>query len=80
MARQGIGPHCSEVTRTTKRLDYCMILPAPAIYLTMDFWTSRQAHEKFMASHAAAYESLDAVGKELTLRERKIGFYEKVDL
>ena len=57
-----------------------MILPAPAIYLTMDFWTSRQAHEKFMASHAAAYESLDAVGKELTLRERKIGFYEKVDL
>lgn len=51
----------------------------PAIYLTLDFWTSQQAHEKFMASHAAAYEELDAVGKELTLRERKIGWYERVD-
>ena len=45
----------------------------PAIYLTMDFWTS------FMGSHAAAYGSLDAVGKELTLRERKIGWYKRVD-
>ena len=50
-----------------------------AIYLTLDFWTSRQAYEKFMASHAAAYGELDAGGKELTLRERKIGWYERVD-
>lgn len=51
----------------------------PAIYLTLDFWTSLQAYEKFMASHAATYKSLDAVGEELTLWERKIGWYKRVD-
>ena len=50
----------------------------PAIYLTMDFWTSRRAYEEFMASHAAAYQRLDAAGEKLTLGERKIGGYEQV--
>lgn len=50
----------------------------PATYFTLDFWTSRQAYEKFMAPHAAGYEELDAVGEELTLRERKIGWYESL--
>ena len=54
-------------------------LNRPATYLTMDFWASRQAYESFMASHAAEYERLDADGEELTLRERKIGWFEKVD-
>ena len=54
-------------------------LEHPAIYLTLDFWASRQAHESFMATHAAEYEELDAAGEELTLRERKIGWFEEVD-
>jgi hypothetical protein len=52
----------------------------PAIYLTLeDFRVSRQAHERFMASHAAEYEKLDAAGEKLTLSERKIGWFESVD-
>jgi heme-degrading monooxygenase HmoA len=51
----------------------------PAIYLTLDFWASRLAYEKFLATHAAEYKKLDAAGKELVLRERKIGWHEQVD-
>jgi len=51
----------------------------PAIFLTLDFWTSRQAYENFMASHAAEHERLDAVGEELTRYERKIGWFESVE-
>lgn len=51
----------------------------PAIFLTLDFWTSRQAYERFIASHAAEYQRLDAVGEELTRRERKIGWFESVE-
>ncbi|HEY6944411.1 MAG TPA: hypothetical protein VI431_04665 [Candidatus Acidoferrum sp.] len=51
----------------------------PAIYLTLDFWASRQAYETFMETHAAEYEQLDAAVEELTLRERKIGSFEQVD-
>jgi heme-degrading monooxygenase HmoA len=49
-----------------------------AIYLTMDFWNSRQAYERFMESHAAEYKELDAANESLTLGERKIGWYEIV--
>jgi hypothetical protein len=55
-------------------------LNRPATYLTLDFWTSRQAYEAFMAAHAGEYERLDAAGGELTLRERKIGWYERVEV
>ena len=54
-------------------------LNRPATYLTLDFWVSRRAYEAFMAAHAAEYERLDAAGDGLTLRERKIGWFEKVD-
>lgn len=53
-------------------------LNRPATYLTLDFWTSRQAYETFMATHTAGYEELDAAGEELTLSEKKIGCFEKV--
>jgi heme-degrading monooxygenase HmoA len=49
-----------------------------AIYLTMDFWKSRQAYERFMETHDAEYEKLDAAGESLTFGERKIGWYEKM--
>jgi heme-degrading monooxygenase HmoA len=50
----------------------------PAIYLTLDFWTSRQAYENFMASNAAEYKRLDAAAEKLTLREGKIGWFKFV--
>ena len=50
-------------------------LNRPATYLTLDFWASPQAHENFMATHAAEYKKLDAAGDKLTLRERKIGCF-----
>ena len=53
-------------------------LNGPATYLTLDFWTSRQAYETFTATHAAEYGELDAAGEELTLSEKKIGWFEQV--
>ena len=50
----------------------------PAIYLTLDFWGSRQAYERFLEVHAAEYKALDAEGEKLTLGERRIGWYEMV--
>ena len=50
----------------------------PAIYLTLDFWNSREAYEQFMAAHKNRYKMLDAAGEELTSQERRIGWYELV--
>ncbi len=50
----------------------------PTIYLTLDFWSSRQAYERFLEAHAAEHKALDTEGEKLTLRERRIGWYEKV--
>jgi heme-degrading monooxygenase HmoA len=48
----------------------------PAIYLTLDFWNSREAYEQFMAAHENEYRALDAAAEELTSKERRIGWYE----
>jgi heme-degrading monooxygenase HmoA len=50
----------------------------PATYLTLDFWNSRQSHEEFMAAHSAEYKAFDAEGEELTIKERRVGWYELV--
>ena len=50
----------------------------PAIYLTLDFWNSREAYEQFMAIHKDKYKMLDAAGEELASKERRIGWYELV--
>ena len=47
-----------------------------AIYLTLDFWNSREAYEKFMAAHKNEYQALDAAEEKLTSDERRIGWYE----
>ena len=51
----------------------------PGIYLTLDFWNSREAFEKFMAAHKEEYKTLDAGGEELTSNERRLGWYELVE-
>jgi hypothetical protein len=47
------------------------------VYLTMDFWQSRGAYEDFMSGHRAEYKEIDAVGEEMTVKERRVGWFEK---
>jgi heme-degrading monooxygenase HmoA len=51
----------------------------PGIYLTLDFWNSRQAYEKFMADRKEEYRALDAASENLTNNERRIGWFELVE-
>jgi heme-degrading monooxygenase HmoA len=46
------------------------------VYLTMDFWESRGAYEKFMAGHRTEYEAIDKASRGLTINERRIGWFE----
>jgi Antibiotic biosynthesis monooxygenase len=49
------------------------------VYLTMDFWESRGAYEEFMARHRTEYEAIDAIGKDMTVKEWRIGWFELVE-
>jgi heme-degrading monooxygenase HmoA len=49
------------------------------VYLTMDFWASREAYEEFVAGHREEYAAIDASGGELTVKERRIGWFEMVE-
>jgi heme-degrading monooxygenase HmoA len=51
----------------------------PGVYLTMDFWESRGAYEAFMAGHGAEYKAMDAICEDMTMRERKVGWFEMVE-
>jgi Antibiotic biosynthesis monooxygenase len=48
----------------------------PGVYLTADYWLSREAYEGFRKAHHADYKSLDAASDDLTTSERHIGSYE----
>jgi hypothetical protein len=48
-------------------------------YFTMDFWESCRAYEEFMAGHRKEYESMDEACEDMTLRERKVGWFEMID-
>jgi heme-degrading monooxygenase HmoA len=48
------------------------------VYLTMDFWESHEAYEKFTAGHLKEYHAIDATGEGLTVKERRIGWFEMV--
>jgi hypothetical protein len=50
----------------------------PAVYLALDSWMSRQSYEEFMASRTAEYKALNSVGEGLTIKERRLGWYELV--
>ena len=45
-------------------------------YLTLDFWNSRRAYERFMKTRATDYKKLDAASEDLTLGERRVGWFE----
>jgi heme-degrading monooxygenase HmoA len=45
------------------------------IYLTCDFWESREAYKAFRLANADAYHALDKRYEELTVAEREIGSF-----
>jgi heme-degrading monooxygenase HmoA len=51
-------------------------LTRPRRYLTLDYWTSREAFHKFKRVHAAEYETLDRQCESLTEHEAMIGEFE----
>jgi heme-degrading monooxygenase HmoA len=52
----------------------------PRIYLTADYWLSRESYEAFLRTAAAEYKSLDSIAEELTTNERHIGSYETITI
>jgi hypothetical protein len=77
-APPGTGPGCFEPTRTTGKLA-SFATARSNVYLTLDFWTSRESYAWFMAAHAAEYKTIDSAGENLTVNERRVGAYEMVN-
>jgi heme-degrading monooxygenase HmoA len=50
-----------------------------AIYLTVDFWDSRQEYEEFLRKRRAEYAAIEAIGEELKRKERRMGCFEMVE-
>jgi hypothetical protein len=51
----------------------------PGVYLTLDFWNSREVYENFLSEQRAEYKAIDEAGAGLTISERKVGWFEKTD-
>jgi len=47
-------------------------------YLTLDFWTSKEAYESFRAKHAAEYAAIDRECEALTVEETSLGEFARV--
>ena len=45
----------------------------PLRYVTLDVWTSREAHERFRREHEPEYMALDEQCERLTVKEHKLG-------
>ena len=46
------------------------------LYLTIDRWLSRTAHEAFARAAGPAYAALDRRGEALTVHERRLGAFD----
>ena len=51
----------------------------PGRYLTLDFWNSKSAYEKFRSEHVADYAAIDTQCESLTELERELGQFERLD-
>ena len=49
-------------------------------YLTLDFWESNAAYEKFRMERVSDYAAIDARCESLSEFERELGQFERVDL
>jgi hypothetical protein len=47
-------------------------------YLTLDWWTSREAYESFRTTHAAEYAQIDFQCESVAGTEEKVGVFETV--
>lgn len=47
-------------------------------YITLDFWTSREAYDQFQREHQAEYQALDERCADLTAKEAMLGEFEVV--
>ena len=52
-------------------------LTRPGRYLTLDYWTGREAFHSFKQAHAAEYATLDKQCESLTEREAMVGEFEE---
>jgi len=50
----------------------------PLRFVTVDFWRSRGAWERFQQEHLTAYDKLDSKCALLTTEERRLGLFETV--
>jgi len=67
--RSGKGYICTELIRD---------LETPLRYLTLDFWASREAFDRFKKENRAEYHAIDQKCGSLTEKERRIGQFETV--
>jgi heme-degrading monooxygenase HmoA len=52
----------------------------PRVYLTADYWRSRNSYEEFLQAQGTEYKHLDSLSEELTANQRHIGSYEELEL
>jgi heme-degrading monooxygenase HmoA len=50
----------------------------PTRYLTLDFWTSPQAYDRFKKENQAEYQAIDQRCESLTKRESEVGRFQCV--
>lgn len=46
------------------------------VYLTLDFWETRETYEKFKKENAVQYEGIDRACDGLTVCEKRVGEYQ----
>jgi hypothetical protein len=47
-------------------------------YMTLDWWTSREAYDRFRVAHAAEYGQIDFMCEAVALTEEKVGTFDVV--
>jgi heme-degrading monooxygenase HmoA len=53
-------------------------LKDPSRYLTLDFWVSRDAFERFRDAHVSEYQAIDQHCEALTAGEKALGMFERL--
>ena len=46
------------------------------VYLTLDFWATREAYDKFKEENAGEYQRIDRECEGMTVREKQLGQHE----
>ena len=49
------------------------------VFVTVDWWESKEAYEKFYNSNPKRREAIDSKGENYTLQEKRIGSYEVIE-